>query len=79
MGSVNERPHATAQGGLLRDALVSGLDGKERKVCTSRSGNIPEKLTSRINGVYLIGLHVKQTIVRHFPDGQSSEVTALVR
>jgi len=49
MGGVNQRPHATAQGGLLRDALANVLDGKERKVCTFRSDNvvIHEKLTPR--------------------------------
>jgi len=45
MGDVNERPHATAQGGLLRDVLVNVLGGKKGKLRTSRSDNIviPEK------------------------------------
>jgi len=49
MGGVNERPHAAAQGGLLRDAFANAWDGDKRKVCTFRSGNvvIPEKLTPR--------------------------------
>ena len=49
MGGVNERPSSTAQSSLLRDALVSGLDGKKRKVRTFGSDNIiiPEKLASR--------------------------------
>jgi len=70
MGGVNERPRSTAQSSLLRDALVSGLDGKKRKVRTFGSDNIiiPEKLASRNgdkvpkkSGEMAGEAHVKQT------------------
>jgi len=70
MGDVNEGPHATAQGGPLRDVLVNVLGEKKRKVHTLRSDNIviPEKLTPRNSnkapkksGERVGKAHVKQT------------------